>query len=107
MLRIVRTWVVVGVLVSLTITACGRQAPETATGKNYTTSKPEAGTAIPHASVTFAMRPYADNTFYVIGMKQGWFKDVGIEHKAALLRHLGLEGLVQHRAPAVPEGARS
>jgi NMT1/THI5 like len=25
------------------------------------------------------MRPYADNTFYVIAMKQGWFEDVGIE----------------------------
>ena len=24
------------------------------------------------------MRPYADNTFYIIGMKKGWFKDVGI-----------------------------
>ena len=24
------------------------------------------------------MRPYADNTFYVIGMEKGWFKDVGI-----------------------------
>jgi NitT/TauT family transport system ATP-binding protein len=29
-----------------------------------------------------------------------------IEHKAALLRHLGLEGLVQHRAPAALEGVR-
>ena len=24
------------------------------------------------------MRPYADNTFYVIGMEKGWFNDVGI-----------------------------
>jgi hypothetical protein len=24
------------------------------------------------------MRPYADNTFYIIAMKKGWFKDVGI-----------------------------
>ena len=24
------------------------------------------------------MRPYADNTFYIIGMKKGWFQDVGI-----------------------------
>lgn len=78
MLRMVRTWVVVGVLVSLTITACGRQAPQTATGKTYVPSTPEAGTAIPNASVTFGMRPYADNTFYVVGMQQGWFKDVGI-----------------------------
>ena len=25
------------------------------------------------------MRPYADNTFYIIAMKKGWFKDVGIK----------------------------
>ena len=24
------------------------------------------------------MRPYADNTFYVIAMKKGWFADAGI-----------------------------
>ena len=25
------------------------------------------------------MRPYADNTFYIIGMKKGWFDEVGIK----------------------------
>jgi hypothetical protein len=44
----------------------------------YTPAPPETGTQIPSAKVTFGMRPYADNTFYVIGMKKGWFKDVGI-----------------------------
>jgi hypothetical protein len=39
---------------------------------------PEPGTNIPAATVKFGMRPYADNTFYVIGMKKGWFQDVGI-----------------------------
>jgi hypothetical protein len=39
---------------------------------------PEPGTDIPAATVKFGMRPYADNTFYVIGMKKGWFQDVGI-----------------------------
>jgi hypothetical protein len=39
---------------------------------------PEPGTDIPTATVKFGMRPYADNTFYVIGMKKGWFQDVGI-----------------------------
>jgi hypothetical protein len=29
------------------------------------------------------MRPYADNTFYVIGMKKGWFKEVGIDFDPA------------------------
>lgn len=45
----------------------------------YTPAPPEAGTDIPSAKVNFGMRPYADNTFYVIAMKKGWFKDVGIE----------------------------
>jgi hypothetical protein len=39
---------------------------------------PEPGTAIPAASVQFGMRPYADNTFYIIGIRKGWFKDVNI-----------------------------
>jgi len=39
---------------------------------------PEPGTNIPAASVQFGMRPYADNTFYIIGMRKGWFKDVNI-----------------------------
>ena len=29
------------------------------------------------------MRPYADNTFYIIGMKKGWFDDVGIKFAPA------------------------
>lgn len=38
----------------------------------------EAGTSIPKATIKFGMRPYADNTFYYIGMKKGWFDEVGI-----------------------------
>jgi len=38
----------------------------------------EAGTDIPASSVQFGMRPYADNTFYIIGIRKGWFKDVNI-----------------------------
>jgi ABC-type nitrate/sulfonate/bicarbonate transport system substrate-binding protein len=44
----------------------------------YTPATPEPGTEIPQVSVTFGMRPYADNTFYVIGIEKGWFADVGI-----------------------------
>jgi hypothetical protein len=44
----------------------------------YEPAPPEPGTEIPSATVKFGMRPYADNTFYVIAMKQGWFEDVGI-----------------------------
>jgi hypothetical protein len=53
-------------------------APSSAAGL-YVPAPPEPGTEIPSAQVNFGMRPYADNTFYVIAMKQGWFDDVGIE----------------------------
>jgi hypothetical protein len=39
---------------------------------------PEPGTAVPQVDIKFGMRPYADNTFYIIAMKKGWFKDVGV-----------------------------
>ena len=40
---------------------------------------PEPGTDIPAATIKFGMRPYADNTFYIIGMKKGWFDEVGVK----------------------------
>jgi hypothetical protein len=45
----------------------------------YTPATPEPGTDIPQVAVKFGMRPYADNTYFVVGMEKGWFKDVGIE----------------------------
>lgn len=44
----------------------------------FAPAAPEAGTQIPKATIKFGMRPYADNTFYYIGMKKGWFDEVGI-----------------------------
>src|ERR1700749_1838088 len=44
----------------------------------FAPAPPEPGTDIPAATIKFGMRPYADNTFYIIGMKKGWFQDVGI-----------------------------
>jgi hypothetical protein len=49
----------------------------------FVPAAPEAGTAIPAATIKFGMRPYADNTFYIIGMKKGWFSDVGISFDPA------------------------
>lgn len=49
-----------------------------AAATSYIPATPEPGTDIPQTTVRFGMRPYADNTFYVIGMEKGWFKDVGI-----------------------------
>jgi ABC-type nitrate/sulfonate/bicarbonate transport system substrate-binding protein len=39
----------------------------------------EPGTSIPHSSMNFGMRPYANDAIYVIGMKLGWYKHVGID----------------------------
>ena len=64
----------------LALVACSfLAAPSANAGSTtYTPATPEPGTEIPKVSVSFGMRPYADNTFYVIGIEKGWFKDVGI-----------------------------
>ncbi len=49
----------------------------------FVPAPPEPGTDIPKAVIKFGMRPYADNTFYYIGMKKGWFDDVGISFDPA------------------------
>ena len=38
-----------------------------------------SGGDIPTKTVKFGMAPFADATFYVVAMRQGWFKDVGID----------------------------
>jgi hypothetical protein len=49
----------------------------------FVPAAPEPGIAIPAATIKFGMRPYADNTFYIIGMKKNWFQDVGISFDPA------------------------
>jgi hypothetical protein len=49
----------------------------------FVPAPPEAGADIPKATIKFGMRPYADNTFYYIGMKKGWFDEVGINFDPA------------------------
>jgi hypothetical protein len=63
------------VLLGLATPLSGAGAADTLT---YQPAPPEPGTQIPTAQLRFAMRPYADNTFYIIAMKQGWFKEVGL-----------------------------
>jgi ABC-type nitrate/sulfonate/bicarbonate transport system substrate-binding protein len=65
--------------VALLLAACGAGSAGTS-GSNaqWTPVTAEAGTSIPGVTVKFGMRPYADNTFYQIGIKKGWFTDVGI-----------------------------
>ncbi len=38
----------------------------------------QAGTTVPQVNVAFGRRPVANDGIYVIGIKQGWYKDVGI-----------------------------
>jgi hypothetical protein len=61
----------------------GALASAAVAAQGFTPAAPEPGTDVPAATVKFGMRPYADNTFYVIGMKKGWFKDVGIDFDPA------------------------
>ena len=61
----------------------GAGAARAADLDRFVPAPPEAGTAIPQATIKFGMRPYADNTPYIIGMKKGWFTDVGISFSPA------------------------
>ena len=61
---------------ALGLAMCAAQA--SAAEDRFMPAPPEPGTAIPAATIKFGMRPYADNTFYIIGMKKGWFEEVGI-----------------------------
>ena len=62
----------------VSLCAPSQAAAASVSSDSYIPAPAEPGTEIPLADVKFAMRPYADNTFYVIAMKKGWFKDVGI-----------------------------
>lgn len=68
--------------VSAAVLASFIAAPAVAEDR-FAPAPPEPGVDIPAATIKFGMRPYADNTFYVIGMKKGWFKEVGIDFDPA------------------------
>lgn len=44
----------------------------------YVPAAPEPGTEVPQANVRMGILPYADGSFPIIGVKQGFFADVGI-----------------------------
>jgi ABC-type nitrate/sulfonate/bicarbonate transport system substrate-binding protein len=76
---------VVGLSVPAFLAACGSSdSPKTSTTSTGTSAAGgplavSAGATIPTKTVKFGMAPFADATFYVIAMRQGWFKDVGID----------------------------
>src|SRR6187455_750362 len=73
-----RTWGAVAAVAGVVVGCCLAGIAASAADL-YTPAAPEPGTDIPAASVKFGMRPYADNTFYIIAMKKGWFHEVGIK----------------------------
>ncbi|MFT4036335.1 MAG: ABC transporter substrate-binding protein [Patulibacter sp.] len=75
-----------GAALALSLGACGGNDESTsatdaaATSSTAATSfTPSPGTDIPTVKVRFAMWPYGDTTLGVVGIKQGWFKEVGID----------------------------
>ena len=71
-------------LASFAAIIVGLAAPQLAMAADrFVPGTPEAGTDLPKATIKFGMRPYADNTFYYIGMKKGWFDEVGISFDPA------------------------
>ncbi|MDQ0390306.1 ABC transporter substrate-binding protein [Labrys monachus] len=74
----------VGRLALLAGTVAALAMPQAARAADrFVPGTPEAGADIPKATIKFGMRPYADNTFYYIGMKKGWFDEVGISFDPA------------------------
>lgn len=71
------------------LTACGSDDEEpttaaagttpAATGEGFPTVTPEPGTDIPKATVKLGLRPYADNAFEYLGIKNGLYAANGIE----------------------------
>src|SRR5271167_3992324 len=65
---------VVLILTSLSIAACSTSVqPET---KSTLPASPAAPVL---EKVRFGMLPYGDHTYAIIGVKKGWFQDVGID----------------------------
>ena len=52
------------------VAALASSAAAAGSSSTYTPATPEPGVDIPKIDVSFGMRPYADNTFYVIGIER-------------------------------------
>src|SRR3954469_11028274 len=57
------------------LAACGQKEQAAV---SIPTGLAEPGSTIPSSNLTWAMAPYPDETLAVIGMRRGYFKDVGI-----------------------------
>lgn len=65
---------------ALGVVGCGASTATTphVSSSSFPTVAAPTGTSIPHVTVTFGMRPVANDVMFVSAMKQGFFKDVGI-----------------------------
>lgn len=86
--RSTRAALAAGVLLSAALVASSCAHPTTSTSPDSSKSmfdlanlnlKPE--TAIPETSVRLGIEPFADHAIQVVALKQGWYKDVGIDIK--------------------------
>src|SRR5258708_40177193 len=47
-------------------------------GIGFSLDKVSSGTDVPQVEVSLGMRPYANDLIFVAGIKQGFYKDVGL-----------------------------
>jgi len=60
------------------LAACGDSSTSAPSTVDLGKLKVEPGTDIPKATVRYGLLPYGDNSMPVIGMRNGWFEEVGI-----------------------------
>lgn len=65
---------------ALAVAGCGAasSAAPHVSSSSFPTVVAASGTSIPHVTVSFGMRPVANDVMFVSAMKQGFFRDVGI-----------------------------
>src|SRR5258708_10707625 len=56
--------------------SCALAADEKGIG--FSLDKASAGTDVPQVEISVGMRPYANDLIFVAGIKQGFYKDVGL-----------------------------
>jgi ABC-type nitrate/sulfonate/bicarbonate transport system substrate-binding protein len=79
------------VIAAVLLVACGSSSSSSSSGSTPSSSAAAAaaapaggplavspGTTIPSTTVKFGMAPFGDSSFWVIAIRKGWFKDVGI-----------------------------
>ncbi|MEV6216677.1 ABC transporter substrate-binding protein [Nocardia sp. NPDC051833] len=76
-----RTPLLAGITAAVMVSGCaaGGTTGTRADGVDLSAFVPSAGAEIPTVPVKFGMKPFPNSTLYSIGLKNGYFKDVGID----------------------------